>query len=153
MNRKRKTPKRKRLKKQARLISATSWIKEYNGKNIIAGYAKWFGVDKICAINELKMIGVVIPENLDRQVIESVKGRIIQKRKIREKKKIENDNVSLVESDENFAYIVGYTSGGAPYGLTYEEFDMTEEDISQMMGIRCDENYFLISLNEINYEK
>ena len=26
-----------------------------------------------------------------------------------------------IDSDENFAFIVGYTSGGAPYGLTHEE--------------------------------
>lgn len=25
------------------------------------------------------------------------------------------------ESDEHFAYIAGYTSGGAPYGITWEE--------------------------------
>jgi hypothetical protein len=49
---KNQTPKRKRLKKKAKMISATSWIKEYNGKNLVAGYAKWFGVDKIYAINE-----------------------------------------------------------------------------------------------------
>ncbi|MBR1710045.1 MAG: hypothetical protein IJ719_14660 [Clostridia bacterium] len=26
-----------------------------------------------------------------------------------------------IESDEYFAYIVGYTAGGAPYGITWEE--------------------------------
>ena len=28
-------------------------------------------------------------------------------------------------SDENFVFIVGYTSGGAPYGITWEQ---AEED-------------------------
>jgi len=27
----------------------------------------------------------------------------------------------LIESDDTFAYIAGYTSGGAPYGITWEE--------------------------------
>jgi hypothetical protein len=133
MNRKSNTPKRKRLKRPARLALAKSWMKEYCGKNIINGYVKWFGVDKICAINELKMIGVVIPENLERQIIESVKARIIEKQRIREKMKNKEEHESFIDSDENFAYIIGYTSGGAAYGLTWEEFDMLEEGISQMM--------------------
>ena len=31
-----------------------------------------------------------------------------------------------VEYDENFAMIIGFTSGGAPYGLTWEEFEKIE---------------------------
>ncbi|MBM7691305.1 putative HTH domain antitoxin [Peribacillus deserti] len=30
---------------------------------------------------------------------------------------------TIFESDENFAYIVGYTEGGVPYGITHEEWD------------------------------
>jgi hypothetical protein len=30
---------------------------------------------------------------------------------------------SLIESDEHFGYIPGYTSSGVPYGLTHEEWD------------------------------
>lgn len=29
----------------------------------------------------------------------------------------------MIESDEHFGYIVGYTSNGVPYGLTHEEWD------------------------------
>ena len=65
MTQKSNTPKRKRFRKQERLNSATSWITAYEGKSIVSGYSKWFGVDKICAINELKLIGVVIPEKLE----------------------------------------------------------------------------------------
>ena len=32
------------------------------------------------------------------------------------------DHNITIESDEHFAFIVGYTSGGAPFGLTHEEF-------------------------------
>ena len=31
-------------------------------------------------------------------------------------------------SDENFAFIVGYTSGGAPYGVTHEEINEIENE-------------------------
>lgn len=117
----RNIPKRKRLKKQARLNSAMSWIEKYDGNNIIAGYAKWFGVDKISAINELKAIGVVIPDSLENQIIASHKDRLEKKRIIQEKK--ENAETTFIESDDNFGFIAGYTSGGFPYGLTHEEFD------------------------------
>ncbi|MDP6356267.1 MAG: hypothetical protein QF473_14245 [Planctomycetota bacterium] len=30
---------------------------------------------------------------------------------------------SYVESDDYFAYIVGYTPGGAPFGITWEEVE------------------------------
>jgi len=34
----------------------------------------------------------------------------------------------LVESDELFAYIVGYTEGGVPYGVTWEEARTFDEE-------------------------
>ncbi|GAB4564724.1 MAG: hypothetical protein Tsb0017_24810 [Geothermobacteraceae bacterium] len=34
----------------------------------------------------------------------------------------------FVESDEHFAYIVGYTEGGIPYGITWEEARALEEE-------------------------
>jgi len=30
------------------------------------------------------------------------------------------------DQDENFAFIAGYTSGGAPYGVTWEEWEALE---------------------------
>ena len=35
---------------------------------------------------------------------------------------------SLIESDENFGFIVGYTSKGMPYGLTHEEINADIKD-------------------------
>jgi hypothetical protein len=32
------------------------------------------------------------------------------------------------ESDENFAYIAGYTEGGAAYGVTWEEWEALEKN-------------------------
>lgn len=31
-------------------------------------------------------------------------------------------------SDETFAYIAGYTSGGAPYGITWEQWELEGEE-------------------------
>jgi hypothetical protein len=32
------------------------------------------------------------------------------------------------DSDENFAFIAGYTSGGLPYGITHEEMKALNND-------------------------
>ena len=51
-------------------------MKSYNGKSLMRGYAKWFGVDKLCAIRELKILGVPISEAIEKQVIDSLHQRI-----------------------------------------------------------------------------
>ena len=79
MKKKSDTPRRKRMNKQARLKAALPWMKSYNGKNMIAGYAKWFGVDKLCAMRELKILGFAISETLEKQITDSVNHRIAQK--------------------------------------------------------------------------
>ncbi|UQZ85409.1 hypothetical protein SK3146_04698 [Paenibacillus konkukensis] len=42
------------------------------------------------------------------------------------KKKKRKDRISteVLEQDENFYFIAGYTAGGFPYGLTWEEYEM-----------------------------
>ena len=41
----------------------------------------------------------------------------------KEIKKRKPEKEALFESDENFGFIVGYTSNGVPYGLTHEEWN------------------------------
>ena len=47
----------------------------------------------------------------------------MEKKKARQRKQKEwkSVNVDPIEQDENFYFIAGYTSGGAPYGVTGEE--------------------------------
>lgn len=47
------------------------------------------------------------------------------KRKSYKKQKREFEDV--IESDETFAFIVGYTSGGVPYSVTWEEMECAPE--------------------------
>lgn len=46
-------------------------------------------------------------------------------RKLKKERKAEDVEF---DSDENFAFIVGYTSGGAPYGLIHEEMNEIEKE-------------------------
>lgn len=40
------------------------------------------------------------------------------------KKKRKSEELPLLDQDENFYFIAGYTDGGAPYGLTWEEMGL-----------------------------
>ena len=59
-NRKKKQPgpRRQRMKRSARVLSAASWLKRYSGKNVLRGYCKHYGVNWRCAAIELKQLGI-----------------------------------------------------------------------------------------------
>lgn len=44
------------------------------------------------------------------------------------KGKTQNGTNCEIEQDENFCFIAGYTSGGFPYGTTWEEADIEPAD-------------------------
>lgn len=103
---------RKKLKRAARLQSASTWIKTYTGKNLVRGYQKWFGVDVRCAAVELRLLGIPVDDHYVDQVLKS---------RAANKEKKEACSETLFNSDHHFYYIVGYTSGGFAYGITWEE--------------------------------
>jgi hypothetical protein len=59
----------------ARLQAAVKWRSGYGGKNIVRSYARWFGVDLVCAIVELRMLGVAIDAEYEQQVRRSIATR------------------------------------------------------------------------------
>ena len=121
-------PRRKRMNQKSRLQSAKRWIPTYQGSNIIKGYKNWFGVDWPCAIQELKILGIKVDDRYVSQVLQSHEQRIASKRKAAEEKKKSALEDLLVDSDETFYYIAGYTNGGFPYGITWEEFQNKEKN-------------------------
>ena len=73
---------------------------------------------------------VVIKENektyeIDRQyrIVETEKQQKAAKKKKRKMRKQESEFIRE-DQDDRFFYIAGYTSGGAPYGVTWEEMGM-----------------------------
>lgn len=119
---------KKTLKKGQRLSLAKKWIKTYTGKHLVKGYSKHFCVDKICAVRELRMIGVEISQEYENQLLKSLE-KLRQQRSIKKKQKEhELNTLAGVDSDEYFAFIAGYTSGGFAYGLTHEEMEEIERD-------------------------
>lgn len=122
-------PRHKRLKREGRLQAARHWLPEYNGKNIIKGYSKHFGVNKVCAALELRMLGYEISEDY----LEQLKTDQIRRQQLKERnkriKELQHQDDMLGYSDETFYSIAGYTSNGVPYGLTWGESEHDPEAI------------------------
>jgi len=116
LSRKRKPlpPRHKRLTRQGRLQAAKTWLRSYPGKNIARGYRKHFGVDSLCAIRELRLLGVAIDPAYERAVLAA--SRAPNKKRKREEKFPISE-----ETFYGFAFLAGHTAGGAPYGITIEE--------------------------------
>lgn len=124
-------PRHKRLKREGRLQASRHWLPKYEGKNIIKGYSKHFGVNKICASLELRMLGYEISDDY----IDKLKADELLKQRLKEKSKKEKEftqqNYIDQYSDETFYFIAGYTSNGTPYGLTLDELEQMNNDSSQ----------------------
>lgn len=86
-------PRHKRLKRDSRLQAAKFWIPKYDGQNLVKGYSKHFGVDKLSAVKELTLLGYTISEEYVKQLKRSleVQIRINQKRKELRKDKYKVD--------------------------------------------------------------
>lgn len=117
------------IKRERRLSKARKWITTYEGKNVIRGYKKRFGVDVTCAIKELQIIGAKLDDTHVEQLLINEKRRIetLHKKKLLKIEKEERLNRELFSFDDEFAYIAGYTSGGAPYGIRWDE--LSEEEL------------------------
>ena len=134
---------KKAMKFAERKAKAEKWVAEYDGTpyggDIIKAYRKKFAVDRMKAVVELQMLGVSLTkEQIDREKAAVKAYQDIQRdkkakrKRLREQKRMRKDiPVFHEDQDETFYYIAGYTSGGAPYGITWEEMGMspyTEED-------------------------
>jgi len=115
-----KCPRRLRMKREGRLQSAkaTNWVGKFQGKHIVRAYRKWFGVDLLCAIAELRMLGVEVSPEYEDQARRTVEQ---QSRAKKRKSEIAEAPFDDMDCDETFAYIAGTTSGGMPYGVTWED--------------------------------
>jgi hypothetical protein len=118
-------PRVKRMKRPGRLQSARSWLPTYSGKNIVAGYRKHFGVDWICALKELEMLGVAIDPIYKQQLLITVENHNTAHRRKKAQRAQRSMQYDLDQGDQ-FAYIAGYTAGGFAYGVTWEEWKELE---------------------------
>jgi hypothetical protein len=121
------TPRRKRFKREQRLESAKNWLPTYEGKNVFRGYRKRYGVDWPTALRELELLGVEVDPAYREQVLRTVQEQAEARKHKRLEKAAELESMLGIEQDECFAFIVGYTPGGAPYGITWEEWETLDD--------------------------
>ncbi|MGG1659207.1 hypothetical protein [Brevibacillus sp. NRS-1366] len=76
------------------------------------------------------MLNVSFDEKYVNKVKQSVEARIKARKKRKEEQRREEWLWAEPYSDETFSFIAGYTDGGAPYGITWEE--QTEIDNGNM---------------------
>ncbi len=122
-------PRRLRMNRAARLESAKHWLPTYEGRDVVKGYRKWYGVSTACAIIELRQLGVKIDEQrlIQAKRTEESTARQHAKKKQEGTEKLAAEEIRPVESDENLAYIAGYTNWGFPYGVTMEELEAEDD--------------------------
>ena len=103
------------MTRETRIQSARHWLQTYTGKNIIRGYCKWFGVDPLAAVIELRQLGVPITSTKEAELrrLAVRKATAPKIRKLAE----------TPDSDGTFAFIAGCTPAGFPYGITREELE------------------------------
>jgi hypothetical protein len=112
-------------RREIRLRKARQWILTYDGsqRHIVRNYRKRFKVDPSCAHADLEAIGALAPERL-AHMRETEAIRLQKLREKREAKKERDVHEMFPNSDDRFFFIAGYTSGGVPYGTTWEEMDL-----------------------------
>lgn len=94
------------------------WLPTYTGRDLVRGYRKCYGVDTVAAILELRQLGVQVPAARLAQAKETERQACA--RRAARKDALEY-GTRTSELDETFAFVAGYTSGGAPYGTTWGE--------------------------------
>jgi hypothetical protein len=117
------TPRRKRYNRNARLQNAKKWSEQYNGKNIAKGYSNWFGVDLLCAIKELELLGYKFKQSYKEKVNQS----LIDRQKQKEWRKREKEQEQFYGDFGSSYFIEGFISNGFPYGVTFDEIDGNED--------------------------
>ena len=123
MPKKKKKNQRKQLRRTQRLSRGKNWMNTYQGENIIEDYRKRYGVDLLCAVVELRMLGADISEDYEYQLRQEEEYRRVSKKSKGRKNNQQQEEFLDGFSDETFAFIAGYTYGGVPFGLKWEEVD------------------------------
>jgi hypothetical protein len=123
MKMKKPTLRFKHMNRQSRLQSARVWLKEYDGKkeNIAKNYRKRYGVGWECAFKELEFLGVKLDPQYVNTVLQNLENQNATKKR-RKAEDLEDFRVELFGQDEHYAFIAGFTPGGVPYGITWDEW-------------------------------
>lgn len=60
------------MRRRARLADARPWLPKQSGEDVVDAYQRWYGVDPVCAIMELRLLGASITDEYEAQVREAL---------------------------------------------------------------------------------
>jgi hypothetical protein len=106
-------PRRHRMRRQPRRDSARTWIA--SGATVtIKAYAKRYGVDRYTAFEDLAALGFALPVSAQQWA-----KRPASTPRLRSQRQagVVPDDDSWISLDGRPMFVVGYTPGGAPYGI------------------------------------
>jgi hypothetical protein len=114
------------MRRPARLQSAQAWLA--SGADVtVRTYARRYGVDRYTAYDELALLGVTLQAKDEQWAVRPPpvsKARKQRKATTQDAMYVSNDGLDCwMEWGGQRMFVVGYTPGGAPYGLTEEEWD------------------------------
>jgi len=140
--------------KAVRIARARNWLPTYQGARIVRAYHKKFHVDTACAARELQEIGYEFKPGYVENLLKSEAARIEHNR-IRKAEKQQSEKYYNDCQDDMFYFIAGYTSGGAPYGVTWSEMELepyeNEYGLDDDDEIICCRHYDFLSQREKNW--
>lgn len=90
-------------------------------------YRERFHVDAVTAAKDLQELGVNYTQEQLDQIKQAEEQRLRQRRMEREAKERERLAELYEDCDDRFAFIAGYTDGGAPFGVMWEEVGIDPE--------------------------
>src|SRR5579859_2728608 len=126
-------PKRHRMRRSARLVSARAWISKWMsvGRQVRAGdYARRYGVDRYTAHQEMVMIEAPIAPGDQRFAVRPPPVSRTRRRP----PEPSQAPPCLVEWGGELIFAVGQTSGGVPFGLEEVEDIFDQEKIDSLSG-------------------
>lgn len=104
------------MRKRQRRDSAREWIR--TGATVtVKSYAKRYGVDRYTAYGDLTALGVALPDSA-RQWAQRPPATPCRTAR---HDAVQHDDEWWIMLDGRSFFVVGYTSGGAPYGIFADE--------------------------------
>ena len=126
--------------REQRLARGREWLASYSGNHIIRAYRKQFKLSVEGAARDLLALGAIsqtLADGVCRQ-------QQLHAERIREKRKARKALKTLIEEEEEigspwdymFYYVAGYTSGGFPFGIRYE--DLSKAEAAELLEAETD---------------
>ena len=89
----------------------------------MASYARWFGVDLMCAAKELQILGT----RFSPEYLEALRRTVAARP--RHRRDAANETIEAESMwNQELEFIAGYTEAGLPFGVTSDEMQDVEGD-------------------------